>query len=1368
MLALSGTDAFPEFRHVQLEKALSEALKTPVRLSAAWIYLLDTAGRLGDPEIVRASELLGAVGRAQLRQGGTFYVSPRKGTISPWSSKATDIFRSCGLGKLVRRVERAIAMQVLTKEGPVAPTRLGGAVHLLHDRMTEGVYADLGDLFAAGKPRPGKTYDVLGEGRAALERANVEMGLALYPDEIDYLTEACLKTGKNPTDTEIVMFGQVNSEHCRHKIFNASWTVDGQEAERSLFQMIRNTHKVTPDHTLVAYSDNSGVVEGFKNAAFACNPETHRYEFNEDQVDILMKVETHNHPTAISPFPGAATGVGGEIRDEAATGVGSRSKAGICGFMVSNLRIPGYGLPWEKPANASPRLATPLEIMTDGPIGGAAFGNEFGRPQLCGFFRTFETEAGGRDWGYDKPIMLAGGMGNIRRSMILKKDLPVGALIVQIGGPAMRIGLGGGAASSLVLGSNDAELDFNSVQRGNAEMQRRCQEVIDACVAMGAENNPILSIHDIGAGGLSNGCPELVEKTGGTFQLREVHNEEPSMTPMEIWCCEAQERYVLALKPDARETFEKLCERERCPVAFIGVATGDRRLVLEDAAFNDKPIDMDIATLLGKPPRMHRDAVRVPVEEPPVRFADLPIRLEHAANSAPAPEAAAEPAAPAAEAAAPAEPAEAAPSAESAPPAEAVEPAEPAETAPAAVSAPEAAAEPAIPIVPTPDEALLRVLSHPAVADKTFLITITDRTVTGMVHRDQMCGPWQLPVADNAVVTTGYTDYTGAAMACGERAPVAVVNAPASGRLAVTEAVLNLASAGVPTLEQIKLSANWMAACGEKGQDAALYDTVEAVAMQFCPAAGLAIPVGKDSCSMSSVWNDAATGAERRRISPVSCIISAFGPVPDVRLSRTPELQPLPGSGLIHVDFSDGRRRLGGSILAQCYGQLGGDTPDADSPQRLRAFYPIFQDLLRAGKLLAAHDVSDGGLAVTAAEMAMAGGCGVALSLPRAATPQEMLALLFAEEPGMLLQVVPKTAKHICSDFQAAGVPAIIVGTVDPRDRCLSATFGETLGLKLPLARIRSVWSENSVQMRALRDNPAVAEQERAAAADDKDQGQNFSLTYEPDAVPNIARPDVHPKIAILREEGVNGHLEMAAAFTLAGFEAVDVHTTDLLEKRADLADFSGLVACGGFSYGDVLGAGSGWARTILYNDRLRDAFEAFFHNPTTFTLGVCNGCQMIAQLKSIIPGATDWPLFIRNRSMQFEARQVTLEVMQSPSIFLTGMTGSRIPIAVAHGEGFARFETEEARTRVLLTKRAALRYVDNNGRPTEQYPLNPNGSDGGLTGFTTTDGRATIMMPHPERGFRAVQLSYRPVDLFTDEAGPWMRMFRNARAFVN
>ena len=1285
---LHGSNAFPEFRIHQLEEAASNKLATPVTLKARFIYLLDTDSALTEAEIQRASELLGTESTAQPLKNA-FFVSPRKGTISPWSSKASDIFRNCGLNA-IRSVERAIEIQLLSEGHPLSPKLAVAAFPVLHDRMTEGVYTDLSDSFAAGEPAPGHTFDVLGEGVSALQRANAEMGLALSDEEIDYLAEAYRKEGKNPSDTELVMFGQVNSEHCRHKIFNAEWMIDGVKQDTTLFKMIRHTHAMHPEGTLVAYSDNSGVMEGFKTDAFRCDPTSRQYAFNEDQIDILMKVETHNHPTAISPFPGASTGVGGEIRDESATGRGSKSRAGISGFITSHLRIPGYTLPWEQPSATPPRLASPIEIINEGSKGGASFGNEFGRPQLGGFFRTYEETTNGTTYGYNKPIMLAGGMGAIARDLIHKNDIPTGSLIVQLGGPAMRIGIGGGAASSLASGSNDEELDFNSVQRGNAEMQRRCQEVINDCTAMG-KANPILAIHDIGAGGLSNGCPELVEKTGGHFDLRAIHSEEPAMSPMEIWCCEAQERYVLAIAPEDRTRLEALCVRERCPIAFIGVATGDHRLVLTDTHFKNNPIDMDIDVLLGKPPRMLRDVNRIDTPVPPLSFAP----------------------------------------------------------------------------VPSPAEALERVLRHPTVADKTFLISITDRTVTGLVHRDPFCGPFQLPVADHAITASSYRATTGSAMACGERTPIAVTSGPASGRLAVTEAVLNIATAAVGNLNRVKLSANWMAACGEPGEDAKLFDTVKAVAIDFCPALGISIPVGKDSLSMRTHWTDPTTGEEHHQISPLSLIITAFAPVDDIRLSITPDLKP-EASSLLLIDLARGQNRLGGSILAQTYNRSGGDVPDMDDPAELLAVFTTLQSLLKEKRILAAHDRSDGGLATTLVEMCIAGGRGSSITLPTGDSPAADLATLFSEEPGMVIQVSDDNRNAVLQTFTDAGLAHTVstLGSVT-ENKTLRVMFGKTDAINATLAQLRSFWSENSIQMRAMRDNPVSAEQERANAQDENDPGLTFALTYDPDALPTIRNTGKKPRAAILREQGINGHVEMAAAFTLAGFDVVDVHMTDLLNGSINMADFKGAIACGGFSYGDVLGAGSGWARSILYNDRLSDMFATFFHRPDTFTLGVCNGCQMLSQLKSIIPGTENWPRFTRNASEQFEARYCTVEVMDSPSVLLNGMAGARIPVAVAHGEGFTTFESPIARDQLIADGKACLRYVDNLGKPTERYPYNPNGSADGLTAFTSQDGRALIMMPHPERAYRAVQLTYRPADMFTNEAGPWMQMFHNARAFV-
>ena len=1285
MILLLGSEAYSPFRLDALKDAISKIDPTLGRLAidARWVYAIQMADTAFSPEeLQRAAVLLNADGPCD---GADFFVTPRKGTISPWSSKATDIFRNCGLATILR-VERGIRYRVTRlnsfgyadAENPTV--EVGAWTGALYDKMTEGVYASIDDLFEVDEPKPGRTYDVLAKGIDAIREANAEIGLAISEEEMAYLAKSFTAAGRNPTDTELVMFGQVNSEHCRHKIFGAEFIIDGRKQPKSLFEMIKNTHKKRPQDTLSAYKDNSAVVRGFPTQVFAIDPKTNAYGFKKDQVEQLMKVETHNHPTAISPYPGAATGVGGEIRDEAATGTGSRTVAGICGFMVSNLRIPGFPQPWERVyADFPTRLATPLQIMIDGPIGGAAFGNEFGRPQLCGFFRTYEGEILGELRGYHKPIMLAGGMGVIRNSQVQKKDVTVGALIVQIGGPAMRIGLGGGAASSMMTGTNSEALDFNSVQRGNAEMQRRCQGVIDACSSLG-KANPILSIHDIGAGGLSNGCPELVEATGGTFQLRAVHNEERSMNPMEIWCCEAQERYVLALKPSARGFFEALCARERCPVAFIGVATGDGRLVLEDAHFGDRPIDMDIQVLLGKPPRMVRNVKRVARKHVPTCFEGV-----------------------------------------------------------------------------TPMDAFTRVLRLPAVADKTFLVTITDRTVTGRVARDQMVGRYQLPAADCAVTTMGYKTYEGQAMATGERTPVALLDGPASGRLAVTEALTNLAAADVGDISQVRLSANWMAPCGDPGEDAVLYDTVEEVGLNFCPKLGVSIPVGKDSCSMHTVWQD-AKGETKKQVAPLSLVISSFAPVGDVRLTLTPDLKPDAegeSSFLVYVDLGDGEMPLGATALAQVYGQLGATHADADAAT-VKRFFNAMQQIVKGGLARAYHDRSDGGLAVTLAEMAITGGRGLIAKLPGG----DALQTLFNEQPGAVLQVSEKNVAAVLAIFKKARVNAFIAGAVTRRSRDFEVYVGERLALKTDLTFIRRVWSETTYRMQALRDNPVTAREEYDNGLDENDPGLTFALTYDPDAKVKVAaaKRGAAPRMAILREQGVNGHIEMAAAFALAGFDCTDVHMSDLIAGRVDLKDFQGLVACGGFSYGDVLGAGSGWARSILFNARLREMFKTFFARPDTFSLGICNGCQMLSQLKDIIPGAEGWPKFVKNMSEQFEARYATVEIEPSPSIFFQGMEGSRLPIAVAHGEG--RVWTDGWTPSIC-----AAHFVDGYGRATTRYPYNPNGSLGGQTAFTTADGRATIMMPHPERGFRACQLSYNP-GVFR-EAGPWMRMFRNAYAWA-
>jgi phosphoribosylformylglycinamidine synthase len=1341
-IMLSGASAFSPFRIDAIKAALAaadSALKG-VDVSASWVYAIEPESEGGvDPATLeKAASLLNATGGAE-NAAGVFYVTPRKGTISPWSSKATDIFRNCGLKGIVR-VERGIKFSIVRNGAAVSPFAADGRVRpafeALYDRMTEGVYSDLSDLFDEAPPRPGVSFDVLGRGVEAIREANVSLGLAISEPEMQYLADSFKAAGRNPTDTELVMFGQVNSEHCRHKIFGAQFIIDGRKMPQSLFEMIKNTHKKNGKGTLVAYKDNSSVVEGFKteclvpsavvpSAQKACSVINTKhsalgaYQFKKVQLDQLMKVETHNHPTAISPFPGAATGVGGEIRDEAATGSGSRTSAGICGFMVSDLHIPGFPQPWERVYAEFPkRLATPLAIMTEGPLGGAAFGNEFGRPQLTGFFRTYETEVGGAYRGYHKPIMLAGGHGVIVRDQVSKKPVPKGAYIVQVGGPAMRIGLGGGAASSMMTGTNDEALDFNSVQRGNAEMQRRCQGVINACAALGAKN-PIYAIHDIGAGGLSNGCPELVEATGGRFELRKVPNEERSMNPMEIWCCEAQERYVLALKRDARAFFEELCSRERCPVAFIGEATGDGRLVLEDEHFHDSPIDMDIKVLLGKPPRMVRDVKRVKAERPALDLAQVKT-----------------------------------------------------------------------------SDAFFRLLHLPTIADKTFLITITDRSVTGLVARDQMVGPYQLPAADCAVTLMGYKTLNGQAMATGERTPVALIDAPTSGRLAIAEALTNLAAADCGDIKNVRLSANWMAPCGEPGEDANLYDTVREVGLSFCPALGISIPVGKDSCSMHTTWTD-SKGKSHRQVAPLSLVVSSFSPVEDASLTLTPDLKCLVpsavvpsaqkeggahctphsalGTKLVYIDLGHGRHRLGGSCLAQVYNQLGNESADIDA-KSLKAFFNAMQKIVKGRLALAYHDISDGGVAVTLAEMAITGGCGISVTLPDVdprGNVLDPLAVLFSEEPGAVLQVSDANLKAVLSIFRRAGLGADVHMIGAPVDgRSFDVSVGCRRVLATDITSIRRAWSETTYRMQALRDNPVAVKEEYDNALDETDPGLTFRLTYDPDETvgraPRARRGGrgatalPKPRMAILREQGVNGHIEMAAAFALAGFESVDVHMTDLLAGRVDLADFKGLVACGGFSYGDVLGAGSGWARSILFNPRLKAMFKKFFHRKDTFSLGVCNGCQMLSQLKDIIPGASHWPAFRRNTSEQFEARFCTLEVLESPSIFFKGMAGSRIPVAVAHGEGRAVFAAGDDAKKA----NAALRYVDGRGNATERYPWNPNGSAGGFTAFTTKDGRATIMMPHPERGFRSAQLSYKG-GLFNGEAGPWMRMFRNAYAFA-
>ncbi|MFO7869986.1 MAG: phosphoribosylformylglycinamidine synthase [Kiritimatiellia bacterium] len=1285
-IILNGRAALSGFR----EAALLNSIRTAApgldirNIRAGYVYFLGCESAPPDDVLEKARLLLGA--REGDGEGGGVLVTPRKGTISPWSSKATDIFRNCGL-KEILRVERGIRYSLIDGSGrePGADS-LKPVLPLLHDRMTEGVYRDVSDIFDRMEPAPLVEVDVTGRGRPALAEANASMGLALSEDEIDYLYESYRAMKRNPTDVELVMFGQVNSEHCRHKIFNADWILDGKEAEKSLFSMIRNTHQKHPEGTLLAYSDNAAILEGFEDRWWQSGSGGREYRRVPAILDIVMKVETHNHPTGICPYPGAATGVGGEIRDEAATGRCGRSKAGLSAFMVSNLRVPDFIMPWEKDYAEFPgRLSTPLEIMTEGPIGGARFGNEFGRPQLVGIFKTFEEFYNGRYRGYHKPIMVAGGMGNIRREHVNKEDIPPEAHIVQIGGPALRIGLGGGTASSMASGSNVADLDYDSVQRDNAEMQRRCQGVIDACMAAG-EQNPVLSIHDLGAGGLSNGCPELVRETGARFELRRVYSEDSSMSPMEIWCCEAQERYVMAVKSAELETFLALCRRERCPVSLIGEATGDARLVLHDGHFDNKPIDLDMQVLFGKPPRMVRNVSHLEEKHAPLDLSDVEV-----------------------------------------------------------------------------DEAVDRVLRLPAVADKTFLITIADRSITGTVCRDQMAGPYQVPISDAAVTSTSCGSVTGEAMAMGERTHIAVVSAPASGRMAVGEAITNILSADVRNIGDVKLSANWMCPCGEEGEDANLYDTVKALGEDLCPALGISIPVGKDSLSMRTVWQTSA-GESRKITAPMSLVVSAFAPVKDVRRTVTPDLKTGEASLLFVVDLGLGKNRLGCSALARVYNRMGADCPDLEDPDTLKAFFSAVGRLRDEGILLAYHDRSDGGLLVTVAEMCFGGGTGAKMHMDELG--DDDLAVLFSEELGAVLQIPENAAGRAREILDEHGLAkhSFVAGS-PVRQREITFLREDRPVLKRSLTQMHRSWSELTSRMQKLRDNPQCAGEEYDNFLDEKDPGMNFALSFDPSKRETF-RPGPAPKVAILREQGVNGHFEMAAAFDRAGFSCVDVHMTDLL-GGGDLCGFAGLAVCGGFSYGDVLGAGSGWARSILFNPRLKEIFAEFFAREDTFALGVCNGCQMMSQLKEIIPGAEHWPAFTGNLSEQFEARYITVRIEKSPSVLLKGMEGSRIGVPVAHGEGRADFGVTGSEKDLRKKRLACVRFVDNYGKSTRRYPYNPNGSPEGLTGLTTPDGSVTIMMPHPERVFRSVQMSYRPEGFCEGEEGPWLRLFENAREYA-
>ena len=1301
MLKIPGTSALSDFRIKKLLTEL-EALKLNITaISACFIHFVDIEGNLDNLQADTLSQLLTYGSSQPLKERDdelqpnsmiieTLLVFPRSGTISPWSSKATEIAIRCGLSA-VKRIERGIQYSLVATQPLSAPDKIKIA-NILHDRMTQAVLYNNSDpdLFSQHQPKPLRSIKLIEQGREALIDANLELGMALSTDEIDYLTTSFQNLGRNPTDVELMMFAQANSEHCRHKIFNADWTIDDIKQAQTLFGMIRNTATKSPDGILSAYHDNASVAVGSKAQVLIRNAQTSEYSYVEEDVHLLMKVETHNHPTAISPFPGAATGSGGEIRDEGATGRGSATKAGLTGFSVSHLKIPEFPQPWEQENGKPERIASALSIMLEGPLGGAAFNNEFGRPNLAGYFRTFEQpvldSTGNEFKGYHKPIMIAGGMGNIRPMLIEKQPIPAGSLIIILGGPAMLIGLGGGAASSQSSGAGSEELDFASVQRENPEMERRCQEVINHCNSMGHQS-PIISIHDIGAGGLSNAVPEIIHDCarGGRFDLRKVHNADKGMSPMQIWCNEAQERYVVAIDPESLALFASFCEREHCLYAVIGEATEEEHLSLTDTLLSDKPVDIPMSILFGKPPKLHRNVKHVKPITKALDFTNICIK-----------------------------------------------------------------------------EAINRVLSFPTVADKSFLIHIGDRSITGLVARDQMVGPWQVPVADVAVTASGFFAITGEAMAMGERSPIAVINAPASGRMAIGEALSNIAAAQIGDLNKIKISANWMAAAGFKGEDAALFDTVEAVGMELCPALGIAIPVGKDSLSMKTIWTD--NGQEKIMTSPLSLIVTAFAPVKDVSKTLTPQLKYIKDSLLILIDLGAGKNRLGGSVLAQVYNQIGVDCPDIDDSGLLKAFFNSIQTLNSQNKLISYHDRSDGGLLATVAEMMFASRLGASLSLDELG--HDVLSTLFNEELGAVFQIRASDYAEVINLLDKSGLShcTSVIGKV-VKEQQLTIHLGDNLIYSASRAKLQTIWSEVSYRMQALRDNPNCAKQQFERISDDSDPGLTASLTFDVNNDLDCTySSEPKPKVAILREQGVNGHIEMAAAFDRAGFRCIDVHMTDIISGRISLQDFTGLVACGGFSYGDVLGAGGGWAKSILFNPRARDEFTTFFKRPDTFGLGVCNGCQMMSGLKEIIPGAEHWPRFMRNTSEQFEARVAMVEVQKSPSIFFSGMEGSKMPIAIAHGEGRAEFTIDPKLA--FDAQAVALCYVDNYGALTTNFPANPNGSPMGITALTNSDGRFTIMMPHPERCFRSQQNSWHPDDW--SEYGPWMRMFRNAKIWTH
>lgn len=1298
MKILRGSQALSDFQ-VNNIKEQCRSLCLPIgHIYTEFIYFAELTADLNPQELDRLNHLLD-VDCSVFQEGSRptrsllFLVTPRVGTTSPWSSCSTDIAHHCGLAK-VKRLECGVAYYI-EEIAEISQSERVVLADLLHDKMTQSVFNDtcaVKSLFSVSEPTPATQFDILTEGRKTLEKVNLSFGLALSESEIKFLVESFKHLGRNPYDIELMMFAQTNSEHCRHKIFNATWTIDGVEQEKSLFEMIRNTSERNSDNILSAYKDNTAIMMGPEVSFLYPHPRSRQYNCYRRSAHVLMKTETHNHPTAISPFSGASTGSGGEIRDEGATGIGAKPKAGLVGFTVSNLRIPSFEQPWETDFGKPSNIASSLTIMTEGPLGSAAFNNEFGRPSILGYFRTYEekvtSHAGKEIRGYHKPIVVVGGMGNICEKSLEKKKIPVGAKLVVLGGPSMRVGLGGGSASSQTISSRSSEeLDLASVQRGNPEMQRRCQEVIDRCWQLG-DNNPIASIHDVGAGGISNAFPELTRSSGrgGSFQLRQVPNNELGMSPLEIWCNESQERYVLAIQADKIEIFDAICKRERAPYAIVGEATADRYLVLNDSYFNNTPVDMPMDMLLGGLPVMSRIAATSTVKSEAMVLSEIEI-----------------------------------------------------------------------------NEAVDRVLHLPCVAEKSFLITIGDRSVTGLVARDQMVGPWQVPVANCAVTVAGFDTYHGEAMSMGERPPVALLNFSASARLAVAESITNIASAMIGKLSRVKLSANWMSCSGHPGEDSGLYEAVKAVGEQLCPALGLAIPVGKDSMSMKTEWEDC--DGYKEVISPLSPIITAFAPVEDVRKTITPQLRTDIGkTSLIVIDLGQGRNRMGATALAQVYKQLGDEPADLDEPEVLKGFFNAIQALVLDGKLVAYHDRSDGGILVTLVEMAFSGHCGINVELGKLGS--DAISVLFNEELGAAIQVKNEDVDLVLSELSRHSLQAYIIGSVEENDMII-INFGGSVVLERSRTELRALWAETTYQMQLLRDNPRCAKQEFAAKQDSQDPGMSVRLSF--DLSKNSAAPfittGIRPKVAILRDQGINSNTEMAAAFCRAGFNAIDVHMSDILEDKTTLEEYKILVACGGFSYGDVLGAGQGWAKSILLNQHARSVFEVFFNRVDTFVLGVCNGCQMLSKLRDLIPGSRLWPYFVGNESGRFESRFSLVEIQRSNSIFFEGMAGSRLPITIAHGEGRVRVRNEDHLNSIEQSGIVSVRFVDNLGNSTQDYPSNPNGSPNAITGLTTADGRVTIMMPHPERVFRSVTNSWHPDSW--DEDGPWMRMFQNARKSV-